>query len=288
MSFSRFHIRNKIRREKVSIIIPTYNRREFVCEAIESVLNQTFQDWQLFVIDDGSTDNTEEKLKQYNKKITYIKNNHAGVSVARNCGIQISSGDYIAFLDSDDLWHNAKLEKQIDYFRLNPEASICQTEEIWIRNGKWVNPKKVHRKPSGWIFNPSLSLCLITPSSVMIHRKVFDQIGCFNENLPACEDYDLWLRLTLHYPVHLIRTKLITKRGGHSDQLSRTIWGLDQYRIQAMENLIKNEILTADQLENVKNILIKKINIFSEGCLKRGKFDEYEVYQKKLEKLSVN
>ncbi|MBU0650624.1 glycosyltransferase, partial [bacterium] len=130
--------------------------------------------------------------------MSYHYQKNSGVSSARNKGILLSKGKYLAFLDSDDEWKKNKLKKQIEFFKENPALKICQTDEEWIRNGKWINQKKIHQKKSGWIFEPSLELCLISPSSVIIHKDIFDHIGLFDETLMACEDYDLWLRITLH------------------------------------------------------------------------------------------
>ena len=144
---------------EVSVIIPTYNRAKRVCRAVSSVLDQTYRDFEIIVIDDASTDDTMERLKVFGDRIQVIghpENN--GVSAARNSGIKKSKGAYIALLDSDDYWMPEKLRVQLDFFKENPDAFICQTEEIWIRKGKRVNPAKKHLKSSGDIFIPSLKL----------------------------------------------------------------------------------------------------------------------------------
>ncbi|MCG8683681.1 MAG: glycosyltransferase, partial [Desulfobacterales bacterium] len=214
----------------VSIVIPTYNRAWAIQEAIDSVLSQDYPDYELIIVDDGSTDNTRQVLSAYADKITLIRQSNRGVSAARNRGIAAASGSLIAFLDSDDRWMPTKLSRQVDFFNRHPEALICQTEEIWIRKGRRVNPKNRHKKPSGDIFEPSLRLCLVSPSAVMMRRRLFDLVGDFDPNMPACEDYDLWLRVGCRYPVYLIDTPLIIKHGGHSDQLSR-MPALDKFRI---------------------------------------------------------
>ncbi|MCP3901959.1 MAG: glycosyltransferase family 2 protein, partial [Desulfobacteraceae bacterium] len=204
----------------VSAIIPTFNRGWIISEAVESILDQDYPNIETIIIDDGSTDDTYKKLFPYLDRITYIKQENKGVSAARNLGINNSTGKFIAFLDSDDLWTKEKISCQIDFFKNNPDAMICQTEEIWIRNGKRVNPKYKHKKLSGMIFEPSLELCLVSPSAVMIKRKLFEIAGLFDENLPACEDYDLWLRISATLPIFLIDTPCTIKKGGHADQLS--------------------------------------------------------------------
>ena len=264
---------------RVSVIIPAYNRCAMLAEAIDSVLAQNYQDFELIVVDDGSTDRTPALLKSYRDHLTVIHQNNQGVSSARNVGIAATSGGLIAFLDSDDLWMPQKLSVQVDFFRANPEAVICQTEEIWIRNGIRVNPGKRHQKVAGMIFEPSLELCLVSPSAVMIRRRLFETIGRFDESLPACEDYDLWLRISCQHPVHLIDTPLILKRGGHDDQLSRRP-GLDKFRIQSLKNIIESRLLSAVQYHAAVKTLEEKCAIYAAGCRKRGRRDEAAHYEK--------
>ncbi len=262
----------------VSIIIPTYNRAAFLMEAVESVAQQTFQDFELIVIDDGSTDGTEKAVQKYHRQLIYRYQNNRGVSAARNLGIQTARGKWVAFLDSDDLWLPKKLETQVRFFSQNPEALICQTQEIWIRHGRRVNPHKKHQKFSGDIFAPSLLLCLVSPSAVMIRRDLFDREGFFDETMPACEDYDLWLRLSSRFPVYLIDLPLVVKRGGHPDQLSRTTPALDRYRIHSLVKLLDSGRLTAGQFGSAFQVLKNKCRIYGQGCLKRGKGTEGSYY----------
>jgi len=264
---------------EVTVIIPTYNRGWTLRRAIDSVLAQTFRDFELIVVDDGSEDNTADILADYGTDIRVIRQANAGVSAARNAGIRAAGGEYIAFLDSDDAWLPEKLQVQMDYFNTHPADVICQTEEIWIRNGKRVNPKKVHKKPSGRIFRASLALCLVSPSAVMLRRELFAEIGGFDETLPACEDYDLWLRISARYPVYLVDTPLIIKTGGHADQLSRMV-GLDRFRIQAIVKLLEEGALNPLRRTAASEMLVKKAAIYASGCRKRGKIDEARVYEK--------
>ncbi|MBI2361062.1 MAG: glycosyltransferase family 2 protein, partial [Deltaproteobacteria bacterium] len=214
---------------RVSVVIPTYNRWPMVREAVESVLAQTYGDFELVVVDDGSADDTAERLSAYSPKLRVLRQPRRGVAAARNLGVRNSVGKYVAFLDSDDLWRSGKLETQMTFMIARPEVRICQTEELWIRRGVRVNPRKRHRKPSGDIFRPSLELCLVSPSAVVMTRELFEQAGGFDEAFTVCEDYDLWLRIGLTTPVPLIPKSLVIKRGGHPDQLSRSTWGLDRF-----------------------------------------------------------
>jgi glycosyltransferase involved in cell wall biosynthesis len=262
---------------QVSVIIPTYNRSRIIKEAVDSVLAQDYKDVEVIVVDDGSTDNTSEALASYGDEISVLFQDNKGVSAARNRGIAEASGQFVAFLDSDDLWLPQKLSTQVEFFQQTPDAFICQTEEIWVRNGIRVNPGKRHKKPSGMIFEPSLELCLVSPSAVMIRRDVLDDAGGFDETLRACEDYDLWLRISCRFPVYLIETPLIIKRGGHDDQLSKGA-GLDRFRIKAIEKILKTGVLSDDQHQAALIMLKKKCDIYAAGCRKRGRVEEARYY----------
>jgi len=252
---------------KVSIIIPTYNRLPFLKKAIDSVLQQTVSDVEIIVVDDGSTDGTTQYIIQY-PFIHYIYQENQGVSVARNRGLERAGGEYICFLDSDDTWKKTKLEKQLQAFENNPDLKACYTDEVWIKNGKHFNQHKKHRKYSGWIFEKALPLCIISPSSIMVKRDIFDEIGTFDEVLWACEDYDLWLRLTARYPVHFIEEPLIIKTGGHVDQLSRRYWGMDRFRTYALEKILQTN-LEPQQRKAVIKEMRYKYDVLKQGAWKR-------------------
>ena len=271
----------------VSVIIPTYNRGWILKETLNSVLAQDFTNFELIVVDDGSTDNTQDILNSYKENIIVLQQNNKGVSAARNMGITSASGRFIAFLDSDDLWLPKKLSIQVDFFNANTDALICQTEEIWVRNGIRVNPKKRHKKLSGNIFEPSLYLCLVSPSAVMIRHSLFEKTGMFNETLPACEDYDMWLRVSCRDPVYLIDIPLIIKRGGHSDQLSKSS-GLDRYRIQSLKKIIASNLLTEKQKAAARKAMQEKCTIYANGCLKRGRKKKALYYNDLAESCLLN
>lgn len=274
----------------ISIIIPSYNRAEFLKEAIQSVLDQDYFScdseaslFELLVIDDGSTDHTKTVVDSFSFPIVYRYQDHKGVSAARNLGIKLSRGDYVAFLDSDDLWKKDKITVQMSLMNSLPQTRICYTEEIWIRNMVFVNPKKKHQKYSGWIFEKVLPLCLLSLSSTVFHRSVFKEVGIFDEDLPACEDYDFGIRVALRYTIHLITKPLIIKRGGHSDQLSRKYWGMDEFRVRALEKAFRMD-LSPLQREQVRGELIKKCKILISGFGKRNKISEVNYYSDLIEK----
>jgi glycosyltransferase involved in cell wall biosynthesis len=271
---------------EVSVIIPTYNRSERLVRAVQSVLDQSFRDLEILVVDDGSTDDTEAHLVPYGTSITYMRQGvNRGVSAARNRGIEHANGTWIAFLDSDDYWLKEKLHVQMEFLHRTPNAVACQTEEIWIRRGRRVNPKKIHKKPSGEIFQQSLQLCLVSPSSVILKRSVFDEIGVFDETLEAAEDYDLWLRISCKHPIHLIDRHLVVKEGGHEDQLSRKHTGMDRFRITAIVKLLNSGVLSSDQITAALEELAIKCNIYGNGCIRRGRKQEGDFYLSLPEKI---
>lgn len=265
-------------RPLVSVIIPAYNRAAWLNAAIDSVLDQTFKDYELIVIDDGSTDDTREILAAQADQVKYFYQPNAGPAAARNLGIRQAKSDLLAFLDSDDRWLKNKLQTQVDLMMKDPEVKICYTDEIWIRQGVRVNPKKIHQKFSGWIYQQCLPLCIISPSSVMIHREVLERVGLFDENFPVCEDYDLWLRISRYYPITFINKPLIIKNGGHQDQLSQRLWGMDRCRVGALEKILLDHSLGDEDRKATIKMLQQKCLILANGCFKRGKVEEGNYY----------
>jgi glycosyltransferase involved in cell wall biosynthesis len=263
----------------VSVIIPTYNRAAWVKEAAASVLAQTLRDYELLVVDDGSTDATLETLVSLGRRVKVLRSTwRRGVSAARNLGVAAARGEWLAFLDSDDLWLPDKLARQVEYMRAHPDLSICQTDEVWIRNGVRVNPPRTHRKVAGDIFLISLERCMVSPSAVMLHRRLFEALGGFDETLPAGEDYDLWLRTAWRQPVGLVPEPLVIKRGGHPDQLSRQR-GLDRFRIRALVKLLEEADLPSAYRHAARSTLARKCRIYAQGCEKRGKTAEAQEYR---------
>ena len=238
--------------------------------------------------DDGSTDDTGLMLREEFPQIKTLYQTNQGVSSARNTGIHASTGDWIALLDSDDEWLPDKLAQQVSTLKQQSHYKICHTEEIWIRNGLRVNLNKQYQKKGGWIFNDCLPLCAISPSTVMIHRSIFDDVGLFDPKLPVCEDYDLWLRISAKYPVLLITDPQIKKYGGHTDQLSQQLWGMDRFRIQALKKMVETGQLSPEKQQAAKEMLVKKASIYLIGVNKRGKVDEAKYYQQLIAQHQVD
>ncbi|MDJ0955568.1 MAG: glycosyltransferase [Arenicellales bacterium] len=269
---------------KVSVVIPTFNREKLLCRALDSVVAQSLQPFEIIVVDDGSTDSTQTIVKNGYKEVVYIFQPNRGVSSARNKGIKFASGDWLSFLDSDDEWLPTKLAKQAQALSKEPKHRICHTNEIWIRRDRRVNPMRKHEKSGGWIYKRCLPLCVISPSSVLVHRMVFESIGYFDEELPACEDYDFWLRMCAFYPVLYLSEPLIKKYGGHDDQLSKKYWGMDRFRIKAMEKMLEGGLLgNSDRLETI-DVLLDKLHLVLAGAYKRNNTNIVEQYRKKIDR----
>jgi len=267
----------------ISVIIPTYNRKNTLPRAVESVLNQTYKPVEIIVVDDGSTDGTKEWFSEMYPLVHYIYQVNSGVSSARNTGINSARGDWIALLDSDDEWLPDKLELQVKLLQNNAELRFCHTNEIWIRNGVRINQMKKHQKYGGNIFKKCLDICRISPSSSLFHTSVIKDVGLFDESLDVCEDYDLWLRITAKYPVLFLDQPLIKKFGGHTDQLSRVFGGIEQYRIRSLEKILTSKSLSGSQSEAAKDMLIHKLQIYAKGLKKREKNIESQSVEKKIQ-----
>ena len=266
---------------EVSVIIPAYNRRAMLLEAIDSVLAQSTPAFELIVIDDGSTDGTAEHLPRLAKtiRIKIGRIDHRGPAAARNRGVAIARAPLVAFLDSDDLWSPTKLERQLAFMRDNPGCAISQTGELWIRNGQRVNPGRRHRKRAGDIFIDSLRTCLVGMSSVMMRADLFRSSGGFDEQMTAAEDYDLWLRILIDHEAGLLDEALVTRRAGHPDQTSATTPALDRFRILALAKLLADDRLSPARRTAVVEVLAEKCRIYSGGLVRRGRLDEARRYQ---------
>jgi len=258
----------------ISVVIPTYNRCGSLCIAIESVIKQTLQPGQIIVVDDGSEDDTSVVVNERFPQVHLIQQANHGVSHARNRGIEAASNAWIAFLDSDDRWFENKLAVQMNAIEASPEYRLCHCDEHWIRNGKRVNPMHKHQKRGGDIFEFCLPLCAISPSATLIHQSLFDEVGEFDESLPACEDYDLWLRICSCNPVLFIDSALLEKTGGHEDQLSRKHWGMDRFRLIALSKLLRSHLLSDEHKSLVEATFKIKYQILLNGANKRGN-DEF-------------
>ena len=256
----------------ISIIIPAFNRAKTLPRALDSVFSQALENnsqIEVLLIDDGSSDETAKMIAKEYPHVRYFYQDNAGVSAARNLGIKRARGVWLAFLDSDDEWLVGKLAAQLKALQ-DSGLKVCHTQEIWIRNGVRVNQMNKHKKSGGWIYLNCLPMCAMSPSSILIHRSVFEAVGDFDESLPACEDYDLWLRICAEYEVCYLPTPFLNKYGGHEDQLSRQHWGMDRFRVIALEKMLNSGGLDKDKFAATKAVLLSKLEILLNGALKRG------------------
>jgi glycosyltransferase involved in cell wall biosynthesis len=264
---------------QVSVIIPTFNRAHTLERALDSVLAQTLAPVEVIVVDDGSTDGTESIIQTHFPNIIYVKQDNHGVSAARNAGIKRARGEWIALLDSDDSWVETKLAAQHNCLLNTPGVRLCHTEEIWIRNGVRVNAMRKHKKQGGHIYTECLPLCVISPSASVIHQSLFDETGLFDETLPACEDYDLWLRICSREAVAFVESPQIIKFGGHTDQLSRSHWGMDRFRITSLQKMLDSDMLEEGQRAATIDMLTRKASILRKGAEKRGNTERADYYR---------
>jgi glycosyltransferase involved in cell wall biosynthesis len=265
--------------KSVSIIIPTYNRRNYLQKAVDSVLAQAYPCFELIIVDDGSEDNTSELFENCDSAIIYIKQENKGPAAARNRGIQAAQHELIAFLDSDDRFSENKLERQVRAMQEEPTYLISHTQETWYRNGRILNQKKKHNKNNGDIFKQSLQLCAVGMSTVLMYREIFERYGLFDENYPCCEDYEFWLRVSAEQKFLLVDEPLTLKDGGRNDQIS-TVYrvGMDKYRIQAIMKILTSGGLTRKQKEAAMAELERKCKIYGTGCIKHGRTEEGKHY----------
>ena len=294
-----------------SVIIPTYNRKQFLKIALTSVLAQTFNDYEVIVIDDGSSDGTKEmfegrRMRNVGRgawdppsprlrrtgvgrgdKIRYIYQENKGPAAARNLGIKQAKGEFICFLDTDDRFREDKLKVTYDYIKNHPQYKIFHTEEIWYRKGALLTQRIYHKKPSGLVFENAVRMCSISISTAAIKKDVFNEVGFFDESMPACEDYDFWLRVTSKFRVFLIPYYLTIKEGGHIGQQSFKYPAMDTFRIYALKKILESGELSGDNFKIAAGELIKKCEIFIKGALKRGKIKEVKYHQALIRKFST-
>jgi glycosyltransferase involved in cell wall biosynthesis len=266
---------------KVSVIIPTYNRENFITKAIDSVMAQTYRNVEVVVIDDGSTDNTFSLVGQYGKTVTYFYQENRGIAGARNAGIRKSNGDYIAFLDSDDYWVPEKLERQMELFQKHPEygmvASQCASV---LLNGSFRS--KNRQGKSGWVFIDLFMKNFIRTSSAVITRECIDTVGLFDEGLTECEEYDLWLRIAAKYPVGFINESLAVytdnPHGTCMDSLAGRLLRLKVLEKDYIQKMLPKKLYNRRIAENCHHI--------GRHYQKRGNRQEALLYLRRAQHLS--
>jgi glycosyltransferase involved in cell wall biosynthesis len=266
----------------VSVIIPVFNREKLICEAVDSVLHQTYPHWELLIADDGSTDNTLSVLEKYKKypRIRVLPLKHCGnPGQVRNSAVKDATGKWLAFLDSDDLWMKEKLEKQLLFLSRHRDFRFIHTLERWERNGKVVSQAHRKHEKEGDLFRTSLGKCEIGPSTVIMERDLYQHYGGFRNDLEICEDYEFWLRITAENPVAYLDEELVVKKGGHDDQLSTKYGFIEIFKIDALRYLVDENWFEGEKMILARDELARKCRIYSKGCRKRGKEKEAQEFE---------
>lgn len=311
-------------RPEVTVVIPVYDRADLVAEAVRSVAAQTHRDFELVLVDDGSTDRSAEAAAAAWEAEGRARGAAAAVfpqlrirriahdghpGAVRNRGAEWARGRYLAFLDADDLWRPQKLQRQLPLHR-EMGAAISHTREQWLRNGTEVSQKRMRHARTGWIFAYALVKCIIGPSTVVMSRELFEEVGGFREDLEIAEDYELWVRVTARHPVSYLDEPLTVKRGGHADQLSRKYDYIEPFRMAALRDFVQagafepprapaGECTPPDPERAAPHEtdrppallaraeLARKCRIHAAGCEKRGKHREAEEHRQEAERLDA-
>lgn len=273
----------------VDVVIPTRERPQLTFEAAQSVLSQSMGDIHLYIVEDGDFSFSKSPYFQEIKndpRVFLIKTkSQRGPAFCRNLGARLGKSPFLAFLDSDDLWLAQKLQKQLAFFEKNKDIHYQHCEEIWLKNGQRIYPQKKHKKQGGFFLKRAFALCLISPSAVMFRRSFWEKFGGFAEAFFVAEDYELWLRLNLHFPVGFIEEPLVIKRAGSWPQLSQKI-EIDRFRVLALHRLVRKEkkaLIEKGYLTDLCNEAIRKCNILYRGANKYGhlpKARKYHLWEK--------
>jgi len=272
----------------VSVIIPAYNAEKFLEEAINSVLNQTYPNMEIIVIDDGSTDNTKSKVLSF-KNIRYIYQKHSGIAEARNRGIENAEGEYIAFLDADDLWMPHKTEIQLNFLLKNPEYAAVSTDWLIFENGKIISESYLSSRyidPQKSFYENLLRENIALTSSVIAKKDVIVKVGMFDTSFCTYEDRDLMLRISAEYKFGLINEVLVKKRN-HPSQATKSIENIMLGQIHLYTKIRKTHPPISE--ESIYFIDKKLTNLYISICyhyLQKGKKKIARDYIKQAIKLN--
>lgn len=263
----------------VSVIIHTYNNEKFIVETIESVLNQTYRDYEIIVVDDGSVDGTHDALLPYMQQIRYHYKENGGIASAKNTGIRLSQTEFIAFLDHDDLWAPDKLKLQMECFNENPQVGLVYAKYTSFRDGKELRTKP-EKGYSGWIFKELLSKSFIQTSTVMVKKECLNAVGPYDESFSLGDEYDMFLRISKKFQCGFI-DKGLTRYRVHDTNASKDDFLFDKENLGVYKKVYNN---FTDLNGEEKKILRKRIAGYSmkvaEGLYRLGKLEESKEYQK--------
>lgn len=264
----------------VSVVIPVYNRVDLIDDAIRSVAEQELPagyDLEVIVVDDGSTDGTDAQIRQWadrDSRVRYLGIGHLGTpGGVRNYGVANARGKLLAFLDSDDRWYPGKVISQVPLHASG--ARLSHTRERWIRDGREVSQAGQRHQREGDLFQDALTKCIIGPSTVMIDRDIFTELGGFRGDLEVAEDYEFWLRVLCHHPVAYVDEPLTEKRAGGWEQLSERYGQIEGFRIAALGDLVDSAYIRRFRsLEDhylAVHELVRKMRVYAQGARKRGR-----------------
>ncbi len=311
----------------VSVVIPVYDRPELLAEAVASVLAQTIVPLEIVVVDDGSSvpvDATtlaeaardlmergwtvqgligrssaaphadgfaaagRASADEPQPELIVVRLPHSGFpGKARNAGVEAARGGLIAFLDSDDLWMPARLERQLACLKAKAGTRLVHTRELWLREGREVSQSgQVHAR-LGDVFADSLRKCVIGPSTVLIEKSLLAELGGFREDIEVAEDYELWIRLAAREMVGYVDEKLVVKRAGGWDQLSEKYGMIEGFRIAALEAIVASSALPPSRMEAARAELSRKYRVFAAGARKRGRNAEADDLERKADALDA-
>lgn len=262
---------------EVSVVIPTYNRASLLAEALESVLNQTYKYFEIIVVDDGSTDSTDAVIKPYIGSIKYIRQNNQGNGAARNTGIKEAKGEFVAFLDSDDLWLPDKLEKQIKYLQEHPDVDMVYGNGIIFGNTKdsgrsLISHKKARQLSKKVTLRDEFMKSTIRSSTILIRKNILDELGGFDPNLRVCVDGDFSLRTLSKYKVAFMDDILIRYRK-HDGNISSNREQRMIHSIRLIQNLLSNKPELEDVIgkENINKRLAYRYYKLAKTYMKKRK-----------------
>lgn len=276
---------------EVSVIIPVYNRPVLLEQALFSVQEQTFSDYEVIVADDGSDAPLLAGNIALEIPFRHLKLPHCGrPGAVRNAAVQEARGRYIAFLDSDDSWQPEKLALQLDAIK----ASDCRwshTRETWLRGDTIVSQRKQRHKREGDIFEDALVKCIVGPSTLLMERSLFIETDGFDSDLEVAEDYEYWLRVLDNNPIQYVDRELTIKQAGDWDQLSAKYGQIEIFRLLGLVNLLINRSLSDSRMELASESFVKKLAIFINGAKKRNRMEiaaPLDSILSKLESVSIN
>jgi glycosyltransferase involved in cell wall biosynthesis len=259
---------------EVAVIIPCYNAASCLARALDSALAQTLRDSRIFVIDDGSTDQTDAVLRSYASRIVRASQPHAGQAAARNHGIRLSNSPYVAFLDADDEWLPEKLERQIEILKRDPQIGLvysdCSTSGTGPDAGSHF--ARVGIQPSGRVFERFLDSCNVFTPTVIVRRECLEDVGVFNESLPVCEDFNLWLRIAAKWKVAVIPEVLAIRhrRAGSLSLTTGAVVSFDSSIASFMHVMQANPHLSQSERHALRKTIANRHYQYGAYLLKEG------------------